>query len=221
MPKNPRSPRIARRKLTASPVLPEKKAPKIRRIDDQELSAFAANKKAIYLLVPSLLLIAAVAAIFVFKPKLPGPLAAILNRQSAGQGNPQGNNPPQSTQEAKLVEVYEKQKGIELKNFSPRYSVFENADLGYRFAYPVGFGVTPVDNNAEIKPNTGSGKILVIVSSNSFKAEVSGASGKDLDVLNTAADFIRGTFQFKAAKSYSQSELGKRFGDANQGTGAY
>ena len=155
------------------------------------------------------LILAAVAASVFFPLK---PKASIKSANTAAP-----SAPPQSTQEAKLTQVYEKEKNIPLKNFTPRYSVYEDASVGFKLAYPVGFNVTTQDYGVKITPATGTGSIDVYVSNGNSKFQVNsaGANAKDTDVLNTAADFIRGTFQFTQPQTLDKNALQERFGGAN------
>ena len=99
----------------------------------------------------------------------------------------------------KLKDVYEKEKNISLdENFTARYSIFENADYGYRFAYPVGFSYEWNGATVEIIPKSNRGKIIVTVNSgiSEVKVESAGTSENETAVLDLATDFIRSTFEF-------------------------
>ena len=104
----------------------------------------------------------------------------------------------------KLKEVYEKERGISLREFAPRYSIFENADYGYRFAYPVGYNYQWNGETVELTPKSNKGKIAVAGKNGSFdvKTDTSGTSDTEAQALEAAAEFIRQTFEFtNTAKS--------------------
>ena len=91
-----------------------------------------------------------------------------------------------ATLEAKLKEIYERRAGTTLgDDFSPRFSVFEDLQLGFKIAYPVGFVTTSTGNGVLIKPEQGGGSISVNVTGEAFdvKAETSGLSEKQTDIL--------------------------------------
>ena len=116
--------------------------------------------------------------------------------QSSLDGNPEAAE--------KLKEVYEKERGISLREFAPRYSIFENADYGYRFAYPVGYNYQWNGQTVELTPKSNQGKIAVAGKNGSFdvKTDTSGTSDTDAQALEAAAEFIRQTFEFtNTAKS--------------------
>ena len=98
----------------------------------------------------------------------------------------------------KLKEVYEKERGISLREFAPRYSIFENADYGYRFAYPVGYNYQWNGQTVELTPKSNKGKITVIGKNGNYEVnvETSGASQTEAEALQAAAEFIRQTFEF-------------------------
>ena len=109
----------------------------------------------------------------------------------------------------KLKDVYEKEKNISLgENFTARYSIFENADYGYRFAYPVGFSYKWNGAAVEIIPKSNRGKIIITVNSgvSEVKVESAGTSENETAVLDLAADFIRSTFEFTGKPVIPNSE---------------
>lgn len=117
-----------------------------------------------------------------------------------------------STSEAteKLKEVYEKEKGISLGEFAPRYSIFENTDYGYRFAYPVGFSYQWNRESVAIIPKSNKGRITVTGKNGTFdvKVDSSGTSEKEAEIVQAAAEFIRQTFEFTGT---SQTGTKERF----------
>ena len=130
----------------------------------------------------------------------------------------------ESTIQAKLTEVYEKQKNITFnENFVPRYSVYENQILGFRLSYPVGFNVTTTEKGVKIAPDNNHGAINVIVENKQFKLEVinSSTSENEAVALTSAGDFIKSTFQFIDTRTYSKTDMQKRFSQNNENVGIY
>ena len=122
--------------------------------------------------------------------------------QSSLDGNPE--------EAEKLKEVYEKERGISLGDFAPRYSVFENADFGYRFAYPVGYSYSWQGESVYLTPKSNKGKVVVTGKNGSFevKADTNGASETEAQALQATAEFIRQTFEFSSsAKSGTQERF--------------
>src|SRR3989344_8662255 len=110
----------------------------------------------------------------------------------------------------KLKEVYEKERGISLGEFAPRYSIFENADYGYRFAYPVGYNYSWQGESVYLTPKSNKGKVVVTGKNGSFevKADTNGASETEAQALQATAEFIRQTFEFSSsAKSGTQERF--------------
>ena len=203
----PTSRKSPRRKSVSQNIPVQAKAQKLRRINDEELSQGTTSNRFRYLAVFLILIATATGGLFVFKDKLPfkaslpGKITSIISQEPSPK--------PQSTQEAKLTQVYEKEKNITLKNFTPRYSVYEDAS--------VGFNPIVQDYGVKITPANGIGSIDVYASNGNSKIQVNtaGASTKDADILNTAADFIRGTFQFTQTQILDKKALQQRFGGAN------
>lgn len=129
----------------------------------------------------------------------------------------------QATQEAKLKNIYETEKNVSLKNVMPRYSVFENLDLGFRFSYPVSFDINPQDSFVEIIPNTGPGRLKLTVKNGTFDVavETSGADAKQIEVLQKTKEFVGGSFKFVTARTYSSQELKDRFSQGNENVDRY
>lgn len=158
-------------------------------------------------------------------------IAAVGIFQIVKSKQAQNNTPPQqtsstfeATQEAKLIEVYEKEKNVDLnKNFVPRYSVFQDDIIGFKIAYPVGFTAASTDTGVVITPTSGKGSITLTVtgSKGNFTTNTGGLSGKEADILNTAADFIKSTFLTIEPKTYNKTELEKRFSQGNENIGKY
>lgn len=217
MPPNPKKVALPKRKAKAKKLPPRKKTLKLRKIDDAELSPIPKNNKFKYLLPIGVLILIAAAAtgFFFFKPKLPNKISNIINQKPSPS--------PQSTQEAKLTEVYEKQKGIELKNFTPRYNVFEDAIIGFKIAYPVGFNAVSLDNGVKLTPENGGGEINVYVTKGSFDIKLSstGTNPKQIEILNDTAAFIKSTFQFTQPEVYNRQNLEQRFSQGNNNLGKY
>ncbi len=151
-------------------------------------------------ILATIALILILAGFFVLKSKSP------LKTSNTTASSPSS---PQSTQEAKLKEVYEKRVGTPLGNdFSPRFSVFEDSQLGFKIAYPVGFVATSIGNGVLIRPEQGGGTISVTVNNGSFdvKVDKSGLDAKQADILDTASVFVRDSFQSTNAGSGKQSK---------------
>ena len=177
------------------------------------------DKKFKYLAASSLILIlttASAAGFLILKSKLPSEIATITN--------PEPPSSSQSTQEAKLKEIYEKEKSVTLnKNFVPRYSVFQDDTIGFKIAYPVGFNAVSTDSGVRIAPTSGKGEIILSVSNGTsdFKIITDGLNPKETDTLYTAADFIKSTYQSVDTTTYNKEELQKRFSQGNENLGKY
>ncbi|MBI2022635.1 hypothetical protein HYS97_02215 [Candidatus Daviesbacteria bacterium] len=105
----------------------------------------------------------------------------------------------EATLESKLREIYEKQTETDLgDDFSPRFSVFEDYDLSFRVAYPVGYNASSIGGGALFSPKSGGGSITVTVSDGSFelKTNKDGLSEKQAEIIESSGTFIRDSFQF-------------------------
>lgn len=104
-----------------------------------------------------------------------------------------------ATLEAKLKEVYEKRAGISLgDDFSLRFSVFEDSQLGFKIAYPVGFIANSTNNGVIIKPAQGGGNITVTVNNGSFEVTTNkeGLDKIQAEIIDDSGIFIRESFEF-------------------------
>jgi len=113
--------------------------------------------------------------------------------------NTDGEGQIEATLESKLKEIYEKQAGTDLGNdFSPRFSVFEDYQLGFRVAYPVGFNATSIGGGALFSPKSGDGSITLTVSNGSFEVKTNkdGLSEKQAEIIESSGIFIKDSFQF-------------------------
>lgn len=124
---------------------------------------------------------------------------------------------PQSTQEAKLEDFYKEAKGVDLKNFVPRYSIYEDSGMGFKVGYPVDFTPTSQSYGLRLTPTNNIGSIDVYASQSSpqVKVNAGGLSSKELEALNSAADFIRSTYQSVTPTTYNQSTLKQRFSNGS------
>ncbi len=163
------------------------------------------SPKKIIFIVLVLFILAALGKTALNKPNVPSKNTE--TPQSSLDSNPEAAE--------KLKEVYEKERGISLGEFAPRYSIFENADYGYRFAYPVGYSYSWQGESVYLTPKSNKGKVVVTGKNGSFevKADTNGASETESQALQATAEFIRQTFEFtSSAKSGTQ----ERF-DASEG----
>src|SRR3989344_7837518 len=126
------------------------------------------SPKKIIFIVLVLFILAALGKTALNKPNVPSKNTEAP--QSSLDSNPEAAE--------KLKEVYEKERGISLGEFAPRYSIFENADYGYRFAYPVGYNYQWNGETVELTPKSNKGKITVIGKNGNYEVnvETSGAS---------------------------------------------
>lgn len=113
-----------------------------------------------------------------------------------------------------LRDVYEEEKDISLDGVSLRYSVFENATYGYRFAYPVGFTYDWQGMSVLLTPKSGKGSIAASISGNSpsIESNTAGLDEQSTEVINSAAQFIRQTFEFTTPISGNREDVVDRFG---------
>ncbi|GEM_PF-5256704 len=215
MPPNPKKVTLPKRKLAAKKLPTREKTLKLRKIDDEELSQGSKNNRIKYLSLLTIFLILAAGALTVYFVKKPG-----VFRTNVSNTQP---SPPQSTQETKLTQIYEKEKNIPLKNFTPRYNVFEDAIIGFKIAYPVGFNAVSLDNGVKITPEKGNGEITVYVAKGSFDVKLSaaGTSQKQVEILNDTAAFIKSTFAFTQPEVYDRKSLQQRFSQGNNNLGKY
>lgn len=218
---NPKKVTLPKRKVAAKKLPTREKTLKLRKIDDEELSQSAKSNKFKYLAIALILISVVSGGLFVFKEKLP--FKPLLPNKVTNITN-QGPSPsPQSTQEAKLTQIYEKEKNIPLKNFTPRYNVFEDAIIGFKIAYPVDFNAVSLDNGVKITPEKGGGEINVYVAKGSFDVKLStaGASAKQVEILNDTVAFIKSTFTFTQPEVYNRQNLQQRFSQGNSNLGKY
>ena len=152
-------------------------------------------------------------------------LQIINSKQTQKDNGPQQSASTfEATQEAKLIEIYEKEKNVDLnKNFVPRYSVFQDDIIGFKIAYPVGFTTTSTDTGVLVTPTSGKGSItLTVINGNGdFKTNTSGLSAKESEILNAAADFVKSTFVLTSKPSHGSQELQKRFSQGNENVKPY
>ncbi len=161
-----------------------------------------------------ILILLALSALFLFKSKSPA------SKKTSQTTSTQKKN--ESTQESQLRTIYEKKENIPLAGITPRYSIYEDSTAGYRFAYPVGFNASPTANQVEIVPTTGAGKIILSTSpSLSVTVQTAGATPKQVEFLNSSADFIKNSFQFIKPTSYDKNQLQQRFSQGNNNLGKY
>lgn len=120
----------------------------------------------------------------------------------------------EATLESKLKEIYEKRTGTDLgKDFSPRFSVFEDSLLGFRLAYPVGFKATSTNNGVQIISELGGGSVIVLVNNGSFEVKTNkdGLSEKQAEIIDSSSVFIRDSFQF--IDPQNSQDLKERFSE--------
>lgn len=121
-----------------------------------------------------------------------------------------------------LRKVYEEEKNISLDNVEPRFDVYENSDLGFRLAYPVGYELNDLGGGVEIVSKSKKGKVIVTVSGSDYevKVESGGVSDKDARILNNVAEFVESSFEF-VTSGYDEKQLKERFSKDTQGVNKY
>lgn len=96
------------------------------------------------------------------------------------------------------------------------FSIYEDLKAGFKFAYPEGFRIRSLDNQIEVLPPSGKGKIIIQITDNSFEAEIvednllTNLPPEESVILQNAENMIRDTFKFTGQK-YSEKELFERF----------
>lgn len=148
------------------------------------------------------------------------------HRETQNPNNPpiQTNNPDkkEASQASKaaveLKKVYEKQSGTKLsEDFSGRYSIFEDSNLGFRIAYPVGFTASSTGNGVSVKPESGGGSINVVVNNGSHEvtSNKNGLDEKQTEIIETTSNFIKDSFEL--TEGQNQEQLKDRFSNGPSG----
>ena len=169
-------------------------------------------------LIPTLLLIIGLLAFF----KLP--LLNKNNKQLQYQLQDEGSlklvNVDVETEAAEKQTAAEKiSQSLDQKNVNladdpfVKWSVLENFAAGYKLIYPAGFKINYDDDQVELFPPSGSGRVVVYIKDKTFevKTTLENNTNEEAALLNATRELVKDSFEFIDTSGYSLEETEKRF----------